>query len=369
MRASGAAAILAIAFVSASCGNLAGPSSTASTYADYLYMTDTVSGKVFAYDPATQVAASSSYATTGKNATGEIQFYKGIGYAAVGSGTGEGAYYFDPSAASPSFSKLGGTSGAIAAQYFAFYSATKAFVSSFDYSGTTSGLYYFNPASPSSDLVAVSSMQGKYLQELCLGSDGYLYAADNANKAVYRINPSSGALIATISTNAKGTTGLVAGSYDGASGIFVANTGGYDSSYSALPGTIDFIASSAADGSTATLVAKATSASASIYPARIVQLSGGKLVATGYGHSYFVTLSGSSASAAELKNSSGASFGGLDIANKDGLVYIPVAETSDYVSYKDYLYVLDSSGGQKSYSPVSVMSSSEGISNIGFYEN
>jgi hypothetical protein len=366
-------AIGAIVLVAASLGLALGcdtgtsPATTdtttaASTYKDYLYMTDTVSGKVYSYDPATQAASSSSIATTGQNASGEIQFYKGIGYVAVGSGTNKGVYYFDPSATNPAFTKLGAS---IAAQYFTFSSSTKAYVSSYDYSGTTSGLYSFNPSSPSSGLAAIASTSGKCLQEIVLGPDGYLYTADNGNGAVIKIDPATDAVMATIATSALGTTGLVKGAFNGSSGVFVANSGGYatTSPYAQLPSSIDFISSS---GSLTTVVA--ASASTPIAIARVVQLADGNLVATGYNHSYLVTISGSSATVTEFKNSSGSSFGALDIAYKGGLVYIPVAVTSDYISYKNYLYVLDASGAQKSYSPVSVMTASEGLSNIGFWE-
>jgi hypothetical protein len=337
-------------------------SPAASAYKSYLYMTDTVSGKVYAYDPATQAASVSSYAATGKNATGEIAFYKGIGYAAVGFGTSEGVYFFDPSATNPAFTKLG---AAIAAQYFAFYNSKKAYVSSYDYAGTTSGLYSFNPSSPDSGFAAIAAASGKFLQEVLACNDGYIYAADNGDGAVLKISPSTDVVVATIATSAAGTTGLVAGTYDGNAGVFVANSGGYaaTSPYAQQPSSIDFISSS---GTLSTVVP--ASSSSPIYIGRIVQLSNGNLVATGSGHSYLVALTGTAAAVTELKSASGASFGALDIAYKDGLTYIPVAVTSDYISYKNYLYVLDSNAAQKSYSPVLAMTASDGISNIGFYE-
>jgi hypothetical protein len=348
-----------------SCDNAAASSISATAYKGYLYMTDTVSGKVYTYDPAAHTSSSSSCATTGKNATGAIAFYKGIGYAAVGSGTSEGVYYFDPSAANPAFSKLG---VAIAAQYFAFSSSKKAYVSSYDYSGTTSGLYSFDPSSPDSGLRAVAAASGKFLQGLAIGADGFLYAADNGNSSVLKIDTSNDALVATIKTTKRGTTGLLPGRIGLSSVVFVINTGGYDSSYKAQPGSIDFIAAGTADGATAASVAASTADGASIFPACAVQLSNGNLIASGYGVTYLVSFSWSTATVAELKTSSGSSFGSLDIALKDGLVYIPLAVTTDYISYKNHLYVLDSSGAQTSYSPVSVMTSSDGISNIGFYE-
>jgi len=337
-------------------GGTDSPTPDDTSYTTYLYMTDTYSGKVYTYDPATHLSPTTSIAATGQNATGEIAFYEGIGYACVGSGTNEGVYRFDPSDTNPSFSKIG---DAIAAQYISFPSSSKGYVST--YGG---GLYSFAPSSSSPSYSSISGTSGMTLQEVIVGSDGMVYIADNGNGAVLRIDPSDDSVEA-ISTSAGGTTGLVAGTFNGSSGVFVANTGGYDpDTWAALPGSIDFIPS----GSTsATTVASALSGGGSIYPARLVQLSDGSLIATGYSHTYRVALSGATATVSEL-TASGASFGSMDIALKDGLVYVPVSVTSDYISYSNYLYVLGEDGDQESYSPVSVMGSSESISNIAFYE-
>jgi hypothetical protein len=350
----GALAALAAALLLslASCRTSISEDSDGSGYKDFLYMTDTVSGNVYAYDPAEREASSSIFASVTKKAAGEIQFFMGIGYAAVGYGTGEGVYYFDPSAKNPTFKKLGDS---IAAQYFAFASTTKAYVSAFDYSGPTSGLYSFNPVKPGSGLKAVAAASGLLLQELVIAADGYLYAADNGNGNVLKIDTSSDTIASTISTGTTGTTGLCAGTYNGSDGVFVANTSG----------SIGFVDSATSAYRSVT--------SASIFPGRVLQLPNGKLAATGYdpsyvNHSYLVTLSGASAAVTELKSRGGNPFGSLDIAYKDGLVYVPVAETSDYVSYKNSLYVFDASGKQASFSPVSVMKQTDGISNIGFYE-
>lgn len=361
----GALAIVAAAFVATGCPNpSATPTPTAtSSYKNYLYMTDTVSGKVYTYDPASQSASSTSYATVGKNATGEIQFYKGIGYAAVGYGTDEGVYYFDPSATNPSFAKLG---SAIAAQYFAFYSATKVYVTAagtWKTDGTDTGsLYSFNPSNPSAGLTQVAAVT-RYAQEAIIGDDGMLYVATAtpaSSGQVLKIDPSnSDSLVATYSTGASGTTGLAWGSFGGSSGVFVASSSG----------VIQFIPKGSADGAAPTPVV-----SSGCYAARLVQLPSGNLVATGYGHSYLVSISGTDASSKELYTGSSSSFGSLDIAYKDGLVYIPVASSSDYINYTNCLYVLDSSGAQKTYSPVYAMGSSssatstQSLSNIGFYE-
>jgi YVTN family beta-propeller protein len=321
---------------------------SASTYKDYLYMTDGANGKVYYYDPATETGSSTSLVTTAGGA-GDVSFYDGIGYVACGYG---GIYYFDPSSSAPSATLVAGSSS-LCAQYFLFYSATKAYFSVYDYSTASNrGIYTFNPSSPTTAVSSViSGTSGDNFQEIVLGADGMVYAANNTSSTVLKINPATDAVTATITAKATGTTGLYAGTYNGHSGVFVANTAG----------SIDFIASDATIS---------TVADSSIYPSRVLQLSNGNLIATGYdtsyvNHSYLVTLTGTTATVTELK-ASGSSFGGGDIAYKDGLVYIP---SSNYSAKTSALYVLDASGSQESYSPVTVMaSSSDAMANIGFYE-
>jgi hypothetical protein len=351
------AAVIAAVAVLSGCGRPADPPAP-HPYQTYLYMTDTYSGKVYAYDPEGREALPSSIAATGQNGTGEIAFNGGEGYACVGMGSGAGLYRFDPSDANPSFTKIGAS---ITAQYVAFPGSTKGYVSTFG-----AGLYSFDPSSFGPSLAPVAGTSGMTVQEVVIGSDGFVYAADNGNGAVIRIDPSDDSVKATIQTSADGTTGLVAGMLNGNAGVFVANTGGYDpETWDALPGSIDFIAAGAM---TATAVADELSGSGPIYPARLVQLSDGDLLATGYGHTYRVDLSGAVPSVVEL-TASGSSFGSMDIACKDGLVYIPASATSDYISYSNFLYVLGEDGEQEPYSPVAVMGSSESVTNIGFYED
>jgi hypothetical protein len=369
-RAIGALVLAAAALTIIGCQNGAGtPAPTASTYKDYLYMTDTYSGKVYAYDPASHAAFSQSVTATKQDASGSISFHSGIGYVAVGANGGEGVYYFDPSATNPTCSKIPGT---FAAQYLAFSGPTAAFASSSDYSGQTSGLYYFNSSNPSSGCTQVSAAGSEYFQDVIVGPDSYIYVADNANEKVLRIDPTSRTVLATISTSAGGTTGLATGTLGAgagaASGVFVANTGGYDADFKPLPGSIDFIPAGAADRSQATPISSETSTGGSIYPARLVQLSNGNLIATGYDHTYLVAFSGATATVTELKDRNDASFGSLDIAYKDGLAYIPYSVEASTAQFTNYLYVLDSTGAQESYSPVSVMTSSDSITNIAFYE-
>ena len=348
------AAAIAIAIASgmlaSGCANSAGSNQdTTPAYSTFLYMTDTSNGHVCTYDPSTHTVSSSSLLTTkAGNAAGEIQFYKGIGYVAMGYG---GVYYFDPSATAPSATLLTG-SGSLDAEYFAFYSAKKAYVSvSGSYGSDTGGVYTFNPSSPSSGLTQVDAGNaGKYMQEIIVGPDNYVYVAEELSQKVLRIDPSSNTVVATIPASQSRTTGLCSGTYDGGSGVFVANLGG----------SIDFIPSASSASSTTVKTVLATSTSASIYPARLAQLSNRNLVATGYDTSYvsrtyLVNLAGTTATVSEIKGTNGESFGSFSIAydSSSGLVYVPYVATWGLSSK---LYVFDTSGSQQSYSPVSVMS-------------
>jgi hypothetical protein len=353
-----AAAALAVALLAGCAPGAGGKDLPAPAYQGYLYMTDTSNGRVYSYDPATHAGSALSLVTTSANAAGEIAFYKGVGYVAMGFG---GVWYFDPSEANPVAKMLAG-SGSLNAQYFAFYGATKAYVSVADYSGSTGGVYAFDPSNPAAPVgAAIAGTSGKNFQELIVGPDG-VYAADNSDGTVLRIDPADDTIAATIRTTATGgTTGLARGSYGGAAGVFVASNGGYASP----SGSIDFIAAGAADGSTAATVADSlASDGSSIFPSRVLQLPNGNLLATGYGHSYLVALSGLAATATELKASDGSSFGSFDIAFKDGLAYVPV----NAWNASNEVYVFDASGVQSPFSPVAVMGAGDNITNVAFYE-
>lgn len=352
VRAACAVMALFAAVLALGCANIWGPTTTSAAYTTYLYMTDTFNGHIYTYNPSTNTASSTSVLIAGGNGTTEIRFYKGIAYVANGYG---GIYYFDPSATSPKAQVITGSTS-LDAQYFAFYSANKAYVSV----ATTypsGAVYWFNPSKPLAGLTQVASGQATgYMQEIIVGADGMIYVADNGNAKVLRIDPLTDTVTAIISATQTGTTGLFAGNYNSQAGVFIANTGG----------SIDFIANTE---STATAVIT-NSTDAPIYPGRIIQLSNGNLVATGFdpsyaSHTYLVELSGKSASVSEIK-SSGTSFGSLSIAynSSSGLLYVPST------NYKgtNKLYVFDESGDQKSYSPVSVMSSKDAIANVAFYQ-
>ena len=357
-----ALAVAAAVFV-LGCANATGSgTSSPPAYTTYLYMTDTSNGHVYTYDPSTHEASSSFLLTTETNdAAGEIEFYKGIGYVAMGAGfsggTG-GIYYFDPSASAPSATLMPG-SGLLAAEYFAFYSATKAYVSvAGSYDDDTGAVYWFNPSSPSSGLTQVDATDaGKYMQEIIVGPDNYIYVAEPLAQKVLRISPVSDTVVATLSASQGGTTGLCSGTYNTGSGVFVANTGG----------SIDFIPSASSALSTTVETVITSTTDHTIYPGRLVQLSNGNLAATGWTNTYLVTLSGSSASVSEIK-ADGASFGGnLSIAydRSQGFFYVPHVVTWGSSSK---LYVFDTTGTEQS--SVSVMGgTSDNIANVAFYQD
>ncbi len=346
-----------------SCSNPAATTTNNTDYKRYLYLTEWTNGRVFYYDPTTRSVSSSSLVTTAPGA-GEIRFYRGIGYVAVGSGTG-GVYYFNPADSSPIARLLPG-SASLNAEYFAFASATKAYFSTVAplNNGTivnSGSIYAFNPSNPNAGATQIIGLPDKYWQEIVIGSDGMLYATENLDQSVVRINPEYNTVAATFHTSQTGPTGLAVGSFDGQAGVFVANTGG----------SIDFVANSPFTGSATTV---ATYSISQFYPARMVQLPNGSLVVVGSqssspynGHTYLVTVSGANVSSGEIK-ANNASFGGNFSIAHDGdndLTYVP----TNMYNTSNSLYVFNGAGVQKSFSPVSMAPSAGNLSNVAFYQD
>lgn len=240
----------------------------------------------------------------------------------------------------------------VSAQYIAFYSATKAYVSVANY-GSTGGVYTFNPSNPSAGLtgpITGTDATGFYLQQIIVGPDGKIYVADNGTvqspynyaNQVLQIDPSTDTLSTTTFTaSVLGTTALASGTYKGNSGVFVGNI-----TY-ANTGSIDFINTSIATPSISEVLG-------SLDVSRLLYLSTGDLVTTSYTNSYLVT--GLSVSGTPAKTEMGSNLGGVDIATKDGFVYV------GYTNYStSKLYVFDTSGAAEPYSPVSVSSVVAGL--------
>ena len=79
---------------------------------------------------------------------------------------------------SPTSSTTTTTVSSVDAQYFAFYSTTKAYVSAYDYSGSTGGIYSFTPASASTSTATTYTT-------------ATLFMTDTTNGHVYSFNTSS----------------------------------------------------------------------------------------------------------------------------------------------------------------------------------
>lgn len=323
-----------------------------------LYAIDTNNGKVFEIDAASMQASSASLVATTQRASGEAVAAQGKVFVAVGSYGNNlpGLYWFDPANVSAGCARVGGTAtgAALSVQYICIVSPSVGWLSVADYSGPVGdGLYKFNPSDLSAVPVKVlDNTILSYPQDLVLGTDGYLYIADSATTLdssvackLVKANATNGAKIATFSTTAGGTTGLLAGNYGTKTGIFVANNGGYDSSYIALPGSLDFLASDATDGSVSESVIEGLSVS------RLAAFSTTSLAATNYGKSYVVNLGTKTAVEVQC---SGVSFGSTDVKIKDGYAYVPAG-------LSPYVYSFDQSGAASS---IPVGDSSIGISNI-----
>ena len=288
-----------------------------------LYITDTYNGKVYTYDIDSGTVSSTLLLSTGQNATGKIYFYNGIGYIAVGDSADNedpGVYYFDPNADFPAKARIEDT---ISAQYIAFYSATKAYVTDANLGST--GVYTYDPSDPSAGLTGPltgtdkTGKTSRYLQDIRVGYDGHIYVADNTDDSPYKsqvlkINPADDTVTyidVTTETGGVSSTGLMEQPAAGPSApyVYVINVGN---------GTIDRIDTS--DDS----ISNIPVTGALINPTKMVWAGSMSYYVTGYGNTYHLTLSATPEFAAvEIKDSSGSSFGGGDILVYDGKVYIP----------------------------------------------
>lgn len=359
--------VLALFLAVAGCSlpNSKGQGSSANVFA-----VDSKNGNVYEIDGQALTAASTPLLSIGQNSSGELVFSGNTGFLAVGSynNTAPGLYYFDVSSQTPIAKLLGDK---ISAQYSCILSATKGYVSSADYWGAyPSAVYPFNPSEPSQGLGApVSGLPANaYPQDIAVAG-GRVYIADNANNVVYRLNDSGNAVEATFHTKTGGTTGLLTGSYDydgdgdNDAGVFVANTGGYDSNWNPLPGSIDFVpASSSPDDAVTTVVSD-------LSVARLAAFSQTKLVATGYSdtyRTYIIELSGQQRKSAGLRNAStktevrfgDKSFGAFDVDIHDGYAYVPDGANA--------VYRFSSSGDD--VKAIAVGTTGEFITNIGIRE-
>ncbi len=346
-RAILATTVLLTVGILAGCSNLL--NQTAGSTA-HLFAVDSKNGKVYEINDETFAAASTALVSIGQNAAGEIAFSGDVGFIAVGSygNTAPGLYYFDASSATPVVQMAGSTK--TSAQYLCIVSDAVGYVTTADYAAVyPNTVYPFDPSNPQAGLgAAVTGFPAGFYPQDIVCASGRVYVADNGNGKVCRLNAAGTAVDATYTTTAGGTTGLLAGSHNGNAGVFVANSGGYDAFWNSLPGSIDFISSTALDGAIATPVLAGYSVG------RLAAFDSDTLAATTYSKTYIVELSGADASASEVTCAS-ASFGSNDVNILDSYAYVPDGANA--------LYRFPATG--TSARKIAVGQTGEYISNIG----
>jgi hypothetical protein len=333
-------------FIIVGCSN---PITTPTGSTANLFAVDSKNGKVYEVDGSPFSAAAFPLVATGQNSTGEIVFSGDTAFLAVGNygNTSPGLYYFDASSPNPVTAQIGDK---ISAQYICIVSDSLGYATSADFGGAFSNAVYpFNPSHPSAGLgPAVNGFPSEFYPQDITYASGRIYVTDNFAGKVYRLNEAGTAVEASFSTTAKGTTGLLAGAYAGMQGVFVANTGGYDASWNSLPGSLDFIAADAANGTTATAVLAGYSLGG------LAAFDEDTLAATVYAKTYLVDLSGPEPAVSEVTYS-GSSFGLNDLAILDGKAYVPDGMNTLY------RFNADGSGVEK----ISLGLTGEYISNVG----
>lgn len=310
-----------------------------------LYITSSQTGRVYRYDFDTHDAE--VWFSTDTNATGAIYFHNDVGYVAAGTDTGShpGLYQFDPRLKTPTISQIGTI---ISAQYVAFYSDTKAYVT--DHSTGVTGVYTFNPSNLSAGLIGpisgTDATGGRMLQHIIIGVDNRVYVSSYGDDTVLRIDTSSDTVLSPAwDLSPDNPNGLIS-RFSGLSAyIYVlCNPGGI---YQYKP-----------DGSR-THVLPSVIASKMVYHEQT-----DKYYAIGWLNTYKIS-SDPSWAAEEIKDGSD-SFGGSDILIHDDFVYIV---SCVYPAQESRLYVIDTSTeALTDYSPVSIMEDGvDGASNLAVY--
>lgn len=249
----------------------------------------------------------------------------------------------------------------LSAQYLCIPDDTSGYVTVADYSAKgNNGVYSFNPSSPADGFRAISVSPDCYPQDVVL-CNGYLYVANYATYVggsadnVLKIAPSTGQIVATIALTKADPVGLLVGSYRGATGVFVAESGTYDANYRAIGGAIDFIADGAAT---------AINVISGIPASRVAALDSSTLVVSG-GYpaaTHVVDIAASPATGTEVTYDDGhgtISFGSSDVDILGGKAYVPAGYGSNKI------YVVTKGGGKASV--ISVGSSTDFITNVGVH--
>jgi hypothetical protein len=311
-----------------------------------LYITSTYTGRIYRYDFDTRTAE--IWFSTGENGTGAIYFHNDVGYVAVGTATGShpGLYRFDPRLKTPTISRIG---NAISAQYVAFYSDTKAYVTDHTLPDIT-GVYTFNPSDPGAGLSerisGTDATSGRMLQDIIVGVDNQIYVSSYGDDTVLQIAPSTDSVEDTWNLSPNNPDGLLS-RFSGFSAYIyvVCNPGGV---YRFTPA-----------GSSTNMVT-GISASKMVYHEKT-----NKYYAVGWGNTYVLSPTSPTWTPTEITDG-GTSFGGSDILIHNDLVFIVGHNPA---TKESHLYMIDTAtAALTSHSPVSIMEYGvDGASNLAVY--
>jgi len=314
-----------------------------------LYITSTFTGRVYRYDFDTHKAE--LWFSTGENGTGAIYFHNDVGYVTVGAASSNpGLYQFDPRLESPTISRIG---NAISAQYVAFYSDTKSYVTDHVF-GSSTGVYTFNPSNPGKGLTGpISGTEydgSRMLQHLIVGVDNRVYVSSYGDDTVLQINPLTDTVTDTWTPSAANPQGLLSEFSGITSYIYVLCPAGGGS------GAIDRFTPA---GSRSTVLP-------GIDVHKMVHHGkSDRYYAIGYTKTYVLSPTTPPWTYTEITDG-GASFSGNDIIIQGDLVFIVNYDIGTKVSQ---LYVIDTATeALTDYSPVSIMEDGvDGASNLAVY--
>ena len=316
-----------------------------------LYITSTYTGRIYRYDFDTHEAE--LWFSTGENGTGAIYFHNDAGYVAVGAASSSpGLYRFDPRLKTPTISRIG---TAVSAQYVAFYSDAKAYVTDHVY-GASTGVYTFDPSNPGTGLsgpISGTEYDGsRMLQHIILGVDNRIYVSSYGDDTVLQINPVTDIVMDTWASSAANPQGLLSEFSGITSYIYVLCPAG------AGTGVIDRYTPAGA-GSRYTVLS-------GIDVHKMVHHEGtDRYYAIGYSKTYVLSPTTPAWTYAEITDG-GSSFSGNDIVVHGDLVFIADYDIGSKVSR---LYVIDTATeALTDYSPVSIMEDGvDGASNLAVY--
>ena len=314
-----------------------------------LFITSTYTGRVYRYDFDTNEAE--LWFSTGENGTGAIYFHNDVGYVAVGAASSNpGLYRFDPRLKTPTISRIGIK---ISAQYVAFYSDTKAYVTEYTF-GSSTGVHTFDPSNPAGGLngpIPGTSETSQVHQHIIVGVDNRIYVSDYGNHKVLKIDPQSDTVLSTWTPSTTYPQCLLSKFSGFTSYVYV-----LCNPYSTDDGVIDRFTPAGNQDTMLTGI----DVSKMVYHEKT-----NKYYAVGWGNTYVLSPTTPPWTYTEITNGA-ASFGGSDILIHNDLVFIV---GYDLGTKDSYLYVIDTATeALTDYSPVSIMVNGEdGASNMAVY--